>query len=103
MVKNSPYGAGSVSPISGWGAKIPHASQPKNQSINDRRSILTNSIKDFKIKKKSDVNFTGTTVSPLSSLSCPMFLRLGSTFMPSDLGRKQEDKTPTRLFQELLE
>ena len=52
VVKNSPSGAGSVGPISGWGAKIPHASQPKNQSINDRRSIVTNSIKDFKIKKK---------------------------------------------------
>jgi len=48
VVKNSPSGAGSVGPISGWRAEIPHASQPKNQSINDRRSIVTNSIKDFK-------------------------------------------------------
>ena len=48
VVKNSPSGAGSVGPISGWGAKIPHASQPENQSINDRSNIVTNSIKDFK-------------------------------------------------------
>ena len=46
--KNSPSSAGGVGSIPGWGAKIPHASQPKNQSINDRSNIVTNSIKDFK-------------------------------------------------------
>ena len=48
VVKNSLSSAGGVGSIPGWGAKIPHASQPKNQSINDRSNIVTNSIKDFK-------------------------------------------------------
>ena len=48
VVKNSPSSAGGVGSIPGWGAKIPHASQPKNQSINNRSNIVTNSIKDFK-------------------------------------------------------
>ena len=48
MVKISPSSAGGVGSIPGWGAKIPHASQPKNQSINHRSNIVTNSIKDFK-------------------------------------------------------
>ena len=34
----------------GWGAKIPHASQPENQNINNRSKIVTNSVnfKNFK-------------------------------------------------------
>ena len=48
MVKTSPSNAGGVGSIPGGGAKIPHASQPKNQSIKKTRSnIVTNSIKTF--------------------------------------------------------
>jgi len=38
------------------GAKIPHASRPKNQSINKRSNIITNSVRTLKmvpIKKKN--------------------------------------------------
>ena len=38
-------GAGS---LSGQGAKTPHALQPKDQNINNGRSIVTCSIKTFK-------------------------------------------------------
>ena len=37
MVKTSPSNAGSVGSIPGRGAKIPHASQPKNQSIKQKQ------------------------------------------------------------------
>ena len=33
MVKTSPSNAGGEGSIPGWGAKIPHASWPKNQNI----------------------------------------------------------------------
>ena len=39
----------------GWGAKIPHASQPKNQKHKNRSNIVTNSKKTLKtvhVKKK---------------------------------------------------
>ena len=45
----------------GWGAKIPHASQPENQKINNRSNIVTNSI-NFKngpnqtLKQKTFLN-----------------------------------------------
>ena len=62
VVKNSPSGAGGQGSFPGWGGKIPHASQPKNQSINDRSNIVTNSIKDFEngphqkiLKKKKNL------------------------------------------------
>ena len=38
----------SVDSILGWEAKIPHASWPKNQNINNRSNIVTNSIKTLK-------------------------------------------------------
>ena len=37
MVKTSPSNAGGGSWIPGWGAKIPHASQPKNQNIKQKQ------------------------------------------------------------------
>ena len=65
MVKTSPYNAVGVGLIPGWGAKIPHASRPKNQNIK-RSNIVTNSIKTLKmvhIKKiflKKAANIRGT-------------------------------------------
>ena len=53
MVKTSPSNTGGVGSIPGQGAKIPHASWPKNQN---RSNIVTNSIKTLKmvhIKKKN--------------------------------------------------
>ena len=32
-----------------WGAKIPHASWPKNQNIKQKQQIVTNSIKTLKM------------------------------------------------------
>ena len=37
VVKTSPSNAGDVSSIPGWGAKIPHTSQPKNQNIKQKQ------------------------------------------------------------------
>ena len=45
VVKSSPSNAGGAGSISGQGAKILCASWPKNQNINNRSSIITNSIK----------------------------------------------------------
>ena len=47
---------GGVGSIPGWEAKIPHALWPKNQNINNRSNILTNSLKTSKmvhIQKKN--------------------------------------------------
>ena len=49
MDKTLPNNAGNEGSIPGQGAKIPHASWPKNQN---RNSIATNSIKTFKMVKK---------------------------------------------------
>ena len=38
MVKTSPSNAGGVSSIPGQGAKIPHASRPKNQNAKQNKS-----------------------------------------------------------------
>ena len=54
VVKTSPSAAKGVGSIPGQGAKISHASGPKNQDVN-RSNIVTNSIKTLKmahIKKK---------------------------------------------------
>ena len=48
MVKTSPSNAGSAGSIPGWGAKIPHASRPKNQETKNRSNIVTNSVKTLK-------------------------------------------------------
>ena len=47
VVKTSPSNAEGVGSISGQGAKIPHASQPKNQNI--KQNSVTNSIKTLKM------------------------------------------------------
>ena len=47
VIKTSLSNAGGVSSIPGRGAKIPHASWPKNQNI--KQNIVTNSIKTLKM------------------------------------------------------
>ena len=41
VVKTLPSNAGSAGLIPGQGVKIPHASRPKNQNINNRSNIET--------------------------------------------------------------
>ena len=64
VVRTSPPSTGAVGYISGWGARIPHASQPKFKTWKKRkaeaRNVVTNSImtlngphqKSFKKRKK---------------------------------------------------
>ena len=51
MVKTSPSNAGDVGLIPGQGAKIPHASWPKNQNIKQKQ-YCNKFNKDFRKKKK---------------------------------------------------
>ena len=59
MVKISPSNAGGEGSIPGWGAKIPYALQPKNQSI-QQKQCCNKFSKDFKngprLKKKNTGN-----------------------------------------------
>ena len=59
VVGTWPSNEGGASSFRGWGAKIPHASWPKNQNIKIRSNSVTNSIKTFKIvrikKKKKNL------------------------------------------------
>ena len=58
MVKTSPFNTGSVGLIPHQGTKIPHASWPKNQNINNRSNVVTNSLSTLKmvhIKKKKSL------------------------------------------------
>ena len=69
MVKTSPSNAESAGSIPGWGAKIPHASRPKNQNIKQKQYCNTFN-KDFKngpyqkknLKKKFRVLRFGLTI-----------------------------------------
>ena len=45
VVKTCPSNAAGVGSMLGQGAKIPYASQSRNQTINNRSNIITNSIK----------------------------------------------------------
>ena len=47
-VKASASNAGCVGRIPVWGTKIPHASWPKKNKTENRKNIVTNSIKTFK-------------------------------------------------------
>ena len=47
MVKTSPSNAGGVDSIPGQGAKIPHASRPKNQNVKQKQ-YCKKFKKDFK-------------------------------------------------------
>ena len=69
MVKTLPSSAGVVGSISGQGAKIPHASQPKNQKNIKQKQYYNKFNKDFKnspqqknLKKKKLWGFPGGTV-----------------------------------------
>ena len=48
VVKTSPSNAGDVGSIPSWGAKIPHASWPKNQNIKKQKQYCNKFNKDFK-------------------------------------------------------
>ena len=48
VAKTSPSNTGSAGWILGRGTKIPHVSRPKNQNINNRNNIVTDSIKTLK-------------------------------------------------------
>ena len=61
MVKTLPSSAGGMDSVPAWGTKISHT---KNQNVNNRSSILTNSIKTFKmvhIKKILKKEYTMVT------------------------------------------
>ena len=47
VVKTLPSRAGGVGSIPGWGAGIPHATQPKSQNI--KKNTVINSVKILKI------------------------------------------------------
>ena len=68
MDKTLPNNAGNEGSIPGQGAKIPHASWPKNQN---RNSIATNSIKTFKMVKKKK-KFVAEHKSSAASMSQPL-------------------------------
>ena len=48
MVRTLPSNAGGASSIPDWGDNIPQALWPKNQNIENRNNIVTNSIKTLK-------------------------------------------------------
>ena len=48
MAKTSPSNVGGVGSVPGQTAKIPHASQPKNQNIKQKQYCNKNSIKTLK-------------------------------------------------------
>ena len=52
MVKTSPFNTEGAVSIPDQGAKLPHATQSKNQNIHNRSSIVTNSIKPQNFKKR---------------------------------------------------
>ena len=57
-----------VSSIPGWGAEIPHASQPKIQNTN-RSNIITNSIQTLKIIKIKHKEAPSALLCPFILLS----------------------------------
>ena len=65
MVKTPPSNAGGEGSIPGWGAKIPHASQPKNQNRKQRQYCnkfkfnkdFKNGLHFLKILKKNKIKF----------------------------------------------
>ena len=68
VVKSLPRGAGAAGSVSGWGAKISHASQPKDQNIK-QSSTVNKYNKDLKMvhikKRKKNQNIT-----LLSTITC---------------------------------
>ena len=66
VVETSACNVGGVGSISVQGTKIPHASQPINQKINDRNSNATNLVKTLKMvcinKRKTALWHDGNSV-----------------------------------------
>ena len=66
MVKTSPSSAGGVGLIPRWGAKIPHALQPKSQNIKEKQYCnkfnkdFTNAPHQKNLKKKKSKVVKGT-------------------------------------------
>ena len=56
MVKTLTSSAGGVGSIPGWGAEIPHASQPKNQNMKQKQYCNTFN-KDLKNITNREYNF----------------------------------------------
>ena len=54
MVKTGPSNAGGAGLIPGWGAKIPHASRPKNQNIKQKQ-YCNKLNKDLKKKEMAHI------------------------------------------------
>ena len=61
MVKPLPSNAGGMGSIRGLGAKIPHASQPKNQNIKQKQ-YCNKFNKDFKKRSPGNVRYSMMTV-----------------------------------------
>ena len=57
VVKTSPSNAGGAGSIPGQGAKIPHASWPKNQNI-EQKQYYNKFNKDFKKKWSTSKKYT---------------------------------------------
>ena len=49
MVKTQPSNAGNVGSIPAWGAKIPQASWPEKQNLEQKQYIKKNEIKNLKM------------------------------------------------------
>ena len=64
-VKTSPSNIGVVAWIPGQGAKIPHASQPKNQSIKQKQHC-NKFNKDFKNQIRSVAQLCPTLCDPMN-------------------------------------
>ena len=54
VVKTLPSNAGDAGLIPGWGAEMPHASQPKNQNI-QQKQYCNKFNKDFLRKKSMNI------------------------------------------------
>ena len=54
VVKTLPSNAGDAGLIPGWGAEMPHASQPKNQNIKQKQ-YCNKFNKDFLRKKSMNI------------------------------------------------
>ena len=84
MVKTSSSNGGGVGSIPGWGAKIPHASWPKNQNIKNKSNIVTNSIRLYKMvhiknknkNKKTENDTSGSREKGARSLEMTQIILL---------------------------
>ena len=80
MVKTSPSNEGGVGLIPGWGAKIPHASQSKNQNIKQKQ-CCNKFNKDFKIGPHQKILKKECKLDHLTLLLSPGSLRVKNKFL----------------------